>query len=200
MNSATRFCYAVPMKRSLLRVILLQAVLVFPAAAYSQMKIDLPLDTVRRAANKTYLDDLAVHDTALLYMPFCIDNGALFVPGWSSPADLANSQYPQSGLMLRVEVLPAKKVRGTLIDAAQAQAIAKGSPNAPSVLSTADYKKAVIAYVNTIYEGGFFGIGTCDEERRRKNPLRVLNLFSLESINGFTKLSDLLASVTTKER
>jgi hypothetical protein len=99
--------------------------------------------------------------------------------------------------MLRAEVLPAKKLKGTLIDAAQAQALAKGHPSAPSVLSMADYNKEVIGYVNSIYEGGLFGILSCEEECRL-NVLRVLNLFSLESINGFTKLSDLLASVTSK--
>ena len=192
-----RFCYALPMKRFLLTLVLVQAGLAFPAAVHSQVKIDLPLETVKKAANVTYLDDLAVHDTALLYLPFCIDNGAIYVPGWSTPRDLANSQYQESGLLLRVEVLPGKKLKASLVDGAQAQAIAKGRSNAPSVLSTTDYNKEVIAYLNHIYEGGLFGVGSCEEERRQ-NPLRVLNLFNLESINGFTKLSDLLASVTGK--
>jgi hypothetical protein len=40
---------------------------------------------------------------------------------------------------------------------------------------------------------------SCEDERRA-NPLRTLNLFSLESINGFSKVSELLASVTGKTK
>src|SRR5262249_9292092 len=100
------------------------------APTYGQMKLDLPADTVRKAANKTHLDDLAVHDTALIYRDFCLDNGSLFVPGWASPLDLANSTYQQNGIILRVEVLPGRKLKGTLVDGAQAQQIAKGQPSA----------------------------------------------------------------------
>jgi hypothetical protein len=187
------------MKRFLLTLLMAQAILVFPVSIYAQMKIDLPADTLRKLANVTYLDDLAIHDTALIAKYLCIDNGAIFVPGWTTLADLGNAQYQASGVMLRVEVLPGKKLKGTLIDAAQAQAVAKGRPNVPGTLSTAEYNNEVITYVDGLYKGGGFGIETCEEERRQ-NPLRTLNLFSLESINGFTKISDLIASVTPKQR
>jgi hypothetical protein len=52
-----------------------------------------------------------------------------------------------------------------------------------------------IDYIYGLYDGGWFGVMSCEEERRA-NPLRTLNLFSLESINGFSKVSELLASVT----
>jgi hypothetical protein len=45
---------------------------------------------------------------------------------------------------------------------------------------------------------GFFGVNSCDEIQR-ENALRPLTVYPLESINGFTKLSDLLASVTKNE-
>ena len=111
----------------------------------------------------------------------------------------ASSTYAASGLILRIEVLPGKKLKAILVDAAQAQAIAKGHSNEPKTLSTSDYNSAVIAYVHRFYEGGLFGVITCEEERRL-NPLRTLNLFSLENINGFVKISELLASVTAKGR
>jgi hypothetical protein len=189
------------MKRLLLIFVLVEAAAsLFAAPIYAQMKIDVPAETVRRAANTTYLDDLAVHDTAMIHPNFCVQNGALFVPGWTVPADLANSNYVPTGVIMRIEVFPGKTLKGTLIDAAQAQGIAKGRWNEPKTLSASDYNAAVINYVNLLYDGGrFFGVQTCEEERRA-NTLRTLNLFSLESINGFTKISELLASVTAKSR
>jgi hypothetical protein len=188
------------MNRNPLIFALLQAgAILFTASTYAQVKIDVPADIARRAANKTYLDDLAVHDTALFYQSLCVESGSLFVPGWTPPADLANSSFPATGLIMRVEVLPGKKLKATLIDAAQAQGIARGRSNEPKALSMSDYNAAVIDYVNRLYEGGDFGVPTCEEERRL-NSLRTLNLFSLESINGFTKISELLASVTAKNR
>jgi len=186
------------MKRFL--VILIHAsVAIFASSTLAQMKVDLPADTARRAAKTTYVDDLAVRDTALIYESFCIENGSLFVPGWTVPADLANSNYAASGLILRIEVLPGKKLKGTLIDAAQAQAIAKGRTNEPKTLSQEAFNDAVIAFVNRLYSGGAFGVASCEEERRT-NPLRTLNLLSLESVNGFSKVSELLASVTGKAK
>jgi hypothetical protein len=161
------------------------------------MKVDVSEDTIRRLANSTQLDDLAVNDTALIYRSMCLENGGLYVPGWTAPSDLAKSDYQQTGLMLRIQVLPGRKLRGTLVDAAQAQAIAKGRSNEPASLVGAAYNEAVISYIRGIYEGGFFGVLSCEDERR-SNPLRTLNLFSLESINGFNKISDLVASVTPK--
>ena len=163
------------------------------------MKIDASEETARRAANETHLDDLAVHDTALIYQSVCIENEGLFVPGWTSPADLAADSYQAIGLMMRIEVLPGRKLKATLVDAAQAQGIAKGRSNEPKTLSASDYNAQVIKFVNRLYDGGEFGINTCEEERRA-NTLRTLNLFSVESINGFTKISELLASATSKDR
>jgi hypothetical protein len=188
------------MKRLLHMVVSINAtVAVFACSALAQMKVDLPAETARRAANKTSLDDLAVRDTALIYQSLCVENGSLFVPGWTIPADLANSTYQERGIILRIEVLPGKKLKGTLIDAAQAQAIGKGHTNEPKVLSEAAFNEAVIQYVNNLYSGGAFGVMSCEEERRT-NPLRTLNLLSLESINGFSKVSELLASVTGKAK
>jgi hypothetical protein len=86
-----------------------------------------------------------------------------------------------------------------LIDAAQAQGIAKGLTKEPISLPEAEYRAEVIKFVKQLLDGGTFGIGTCDEERR-VNPFRTLNLFSVESINGFTKISELLSSVANKSR
>jgi hypothetical protein len=79
--------------------------------------------------------------------------------------------------MLWIQVLP-KKVKGTLVNAAQAQSIAKGNPKqAASVVDDA-YKEAVISYLKELYEGSLFAPLTCDDERRF-NPLRTLTVFSL---------------------
>jgi hypothetical protein len=186
------------MKR-LLVILIHASVALFACSALAQMKVDLPAETARRAANKTHLDDLAVRDTALIYQSLCVENGSLFVPGWTVPADLANSTYQQTGIILRIEVLPGKKLKGTLIDAAQAQGVARGRTNEPKALSESAFKQAVIEYVNGLYIGGLWGVMSCEEERRT-NPLRTLNLFSLESINDFSKVSELLASVTGKAK
>jgi hypothetical protein len=170
-----------------LRLALIQATALIAVPAFAQMKADLPADVVRHADNQTYLDDLVVNDTALIYPgSVCLDNGGLFVPGWTTPADLASTTYQASGVIMRIEVLPGKKLKGTLVDAAQAQEVAKGHSNAPRVLLQSDYNQAVIHYfLSLIYTGGEFGVKPCEQERR-ENPLRTLNLFSLESVNGFT--------------
>ena len=165
----------------------------FAGAAQSQVKLDAPADLVRRLAKQTYLEDLAVNDTAFLYSSSCIENGALFVPGWTRPADLGASDYAQTGVIIRITVQPGKKLRATLVDAAQAQAVAKGKLNASPSLTPEAYKEAVVTYVNNIYTGGIFGPLLCEDERRM-NPLRTLTLYPIESINGFSKISDLIAS------
>ena len=164
--------------------------------AYAQVKIDASSDAVRKAAGKIYLDDLSVNDTAMLYYPFCIKEESLYIMGWSVPVNLATNTYEQTGVILRVEVMPGKKLKATYVDAAQAQKVARGNATAPSSLSKADYNKAVIEQIDRIFSGGFFwDTGSCDELQQR-NPLRPLNLFAVQSINGFAKISDLLASVT----
>jgi DNA invertase Pin-like site-specific DNA recombinase len=103
--NAERFAASRPpgartMKR-LCTIILLQAsASLFACEAVSQMKIDVPADTVRKLANITYLEDLSVNDTALIYQTVCVENGGLFVPSWTVPSDLAKSEYKQTGLLL----------------------------------------------------------------------------------------------------
>lgn len=164
-----------------------------PNSSYSQMKLDTPADSVRRLANETYIEDLTVNDTAHVYNNICIENGGMYLPGWTQPADLANSSYAQTGVILKIQVLPGKKLKTTLVDAAQAQAVAKGKSNEPASLDPAAYRKAVIDYVNGLYKGTFFGPRLCEEERRG-NPVRTLTLYPVESINGYSKISDLIAS------
>src|SRR6266550_822633 len=88
-----------PMKHLLPIVIFYASVANFASSALAQMNLDLSAEIARRAANKTYLDDLSVRDTAFIYRNLCIENGSLFVPSWTVPADLANSDYPASGLI-----------------------------------------------------------------------------------------------------
>src|SRR4051794_20059439 len=101
----------------------------------------------------------------------------------SKRANLA-APGPATGVLLRVEVMPGKRLRGTYIDAAQAQKKAKGELSAPPALSPEQYKKELLSAITTIFLGGVWGVQTCDEEQRQ-NPLRKTSLFALENLNGF---------------
>jgi hypothetical protein len=63
-------------------------------------------------------------------------------------------------------------------------------------MSKADYNHEVRDRIAEIFDGDkfFSGTSSCDEVERI-NPLRHTDLYAVESINGFTKLSDLLAPV-----
>jgi hypothetical protein len=172
-------------------------VLLFCVNATAQVKMDVTSEDARKAAGQVYLDDLAVHDTALIYQNFCIKDGGLYVPGWTNPADLADTSWASTGIILRIEILPAKKIKGVWVDAAKAQHVAQGNTTASSTLNKEDYNKAVRDAVNRLFVGGDFGVNSCDDEQRQ-NPLRPMSLFSVESINGFTRISELLASVRSK--
>jgi hypothetical protein len=161
------------------------------SVAAAGMAVDISDDDVRQTLNTTYLEDLAVNDTALIYSNFCLQDGALFVPGWTQPAALARDAYTASGVILRVEVLPGRQLRGTYVDALQAQQIAKGNVGAPSAMSPNEYNQNVRQAIARIFQGGIWGTETCDQERGQ-NPLRKLTLFEVVSINGFTRLSELL--------
>ncbi len=165
--------------------------------ASAQVLIDISSEDARKAAEKTYLDDLAVHDTALIYEGFCIKDGGLYVPGWIEPANLAADTYAQKGIILRIEILPGKKIKGVWVDAAKAQHIAQGNAAAPDVLSKEDYNKEVIKRINGLFHGGFLGYNSCDEEQKL-NTLRTMTLYAVESINGFSKISELFTSVKQK--
>jgi hypothetical protein len=167
------------------------------ATAIAQVTIDISADAARKAAGIIYLEDLAVHDIALIYENFCVKDGGLYVPGWTIPANLAADTYTASGLILRIEIMPGRKIKGTWVDAAKAQRIAKGNTDTTDVLSKENYNQAVRRAISRIFDGGYFGVNSCDEIQR-ENALRPLTVYPLESINGFTKLSDLLASVTKK--
>ncbi|MFQ6238261.1 hypothetical protein [Sinorhizobium meliloti] len=166
-----------------------------PLSAAAEVLIDIDAHTARAAVQRTTLDDLSINDTALMHSSFCIKDQRLFVPGWTSPSSLGTDTYAANGVIFKAVVLPGKKLKITLVDAAQAQNVAKGNPSAPSVLSTEDYNKEVRGHINYLFSGGLFGTTTCDDEQRQ-NPLRTLTLFEVESINGFNSLSELLKSVS----
>lgn len=163
-------------------------------SSVAQVLMDAPYDRVLRANAQTTLDDLSINDTALIYRQVCLEGREMKVMGWAEPSDLANSTYNSSGILLKVTVLPGRRLRGTFVDAAQAQAIAKGNPSAPPVLSESDLKKEVREWLGQIYEGGYFGMATC-EQTASENPLREMTLFTLDSLNGATTISELLDSV-----
>jgi hypothetical protein len=126
------------------------------ATAIAQVTIDISADAARKAAGTIYLEDLAVHDTALIYENFCVKDGSLYVPGWTIPANLAADTYTASGLILRIEIMPGRKIKGTWVDAAKAQRIAKGNTDTTDVISKENYNQAVRKAIARIFDGGFF--------------------------------------------
>ena len=113
------------------------------------------------------------------------------------PADLADGSFFATGIALRIEILPGKELKGIWVDAAKAQQIAKGNSKAKSVLDKDEYSKVARQHIRNIFFGGFVGTQSCDDEQRA-NPLRLMNLYAVESINGFSKISELLTSVKAK--
>jgi hypothetical protein len=167
--------------------------------AFSQVKLDVTRDVARQAAGETTIDDLAVHDTAFVYRPYCIKDSALYIPGWTTPLDLAATSYDQTGTVLKIEILPGKRLKGTFVDAAQAQRVARGATNAPSSLSKEDYGRSIISTINGLFSGGAFGTNDCDEELRT-NPLQKTTLYVVDSLNGFHKISELLGDALSKAK
>ena len=108
--------------------------------------------------------------------------------------ELANDQRDETGIDLRVEVLPGKHVVGTFVDGRQAQLKARGQVNAPPSLSSEGYKEAVIHQLNWIVSGGLFGTKICDLERA-ENFLRPYVLYPVDSLNGHETLSSLFESL-----
>jgi hypothetical protein len=168
----------------------------FCSFAQAQVEVDISSETAKRATDIKSLDDLVVKDTALLYSgSFCVNDGMLYMPGWLQLADLTQTNLASAGLILSVEVLPGKKLRGRFVDAAQAQKIAQGKTTEPSNMTKDEYNAEVIKSIYNLFDGGFFGTNQCEDEQKQ-SPLRKMNLFAVESLNGYTKISDLLASVT----
>ena len=162
--------------------------------AFAQVTIDVDSETARKASGETNLSDLSVNDTAIIYSTFCATDKNLYLPGWKSPTNLADATYAATGVLLKVVILPGKRVKLTYVDAAQAQSIAKGNASAPAVLSKEAYAKAVMSDVANIFDGGLFGTEDC-EQLRARNPLRPLELYEVDSINGFRTISELMKSI-----
>jgi hypothetical protein len=176
-------------------ILLTSFLLVLISPARSEVLIDIDETVMLQASGETTLDGLSVNDTALLYTRFCISDGKLYIPGWTKPADLAASTHTPSGVMLKVTVMPGKEIRAVFVDAAQAQSIAKGNASSPPVLSPQKFNEEVISDLSRIFRGGdIVGTMTC-QKLQENNPLRKLQLFEVNSINGFNSLSALLKSV-----
>src|SRR5262249_30881890 len=120
----------------------------------------------------------------------------LYIASWTAPDDLAGQADDASGVVLSVEVLPSKKLRGVYVDARQAQLKARGNADAPASLSNEDYRRAVRQQISWIFEGAEFGTLSCDDVAK-SNPLRTGDFYAVESLNGYTTLSQLLRSVAT---
>jgi hypothetical protein len=100
------------------------------------------------------------------------------------------------GTILKIEVLPGKKLKATYVDATQAQKIARGQPRAVSNISKDDYNNSIIEEIDSLFDPGIFvDVRDCDE-LIKLNFMRPTQLYAIDTLNGFTKISELLASVT----
>lgn len=86
-------------------------IIVSCTTAIAQVTIDISADEARKVAGIIYLEDLAVHDTALIYQNFCVKDSGLYIPGWTVPANLAADSYTASGIILRIEIIPGGMLR-----------------------------------------------------------------------------------------
>jgi hypothetical protein len=96
-----------------------------------------------------------------------------------------------TGILLKIEVLSGRRLRAQFVDATQAQSIARGNQKSSPVLDDSGYKNAILAQINDLYRTTIFGTVDCDE-LQRENTLRTLTLYSMETLNSFDKISDLL--------
>jgi hypothetical protein len=117
--------------------------------AHAQVQLDARLPGT---AALVLLEDLSINDSALFYSSFCFKNGGLLVPGWTRPADLANSTSSAGGINLKLQVLSGHRLKAAYIDAAQAQNKSKGNPSAPQVLSKEQYTQEILAIIRSIYQ------------------------------------------------
>jgi hypothetical protein len=157
------------------------------------MPVDITYEEVRRVSTTISLEDLSINDTGFLHGNFCIDNEMLYMPGWSVVQDLAGSQYDASGIMYQARVLPGRKVELRVVDAAQAQKVARGFISAEKTLDDKSFNERILSMIENLFRSSFFGSRAC-AAADRDNPLRDIVLFSVESINGHARMSDLLAS------
>lgn len=161
--------------------------------AQADVVLDVTYDQVKAASNSLDLGDLSVNDTAFLYNPFCFEDNKLFVPVTERPTDLAGSEYDASGIIYQVKVLPGHKLSIRIVDARQAQLIARGTVDAAPSLSQPDFNSKIVDGIEALFRDNFFSSPIC-AVARSKSPLIDLQLYTVESINGFNKLSDLLQS------
>jgi hypothetical protein len=121
--------------------------------------------------------------------------------GWTVPINYSNDTDTASGVILHIRIQPGKRLTAEFVDARQVQLKAQGNPNAAIVLSKDEYNKAVRDKIEQIFSGGFFGTVSC-EDVLKSNTLRKTELFAVENLNGYKKLSELLKAVSaaTPER
>lgn len=163
--------------------------------ATAQVTLDVDNDRVRRAAGDTYLEDLAVNDTAMFHTGnFCISDAKLYMPGWAEPSDLANQTYAASTIMIKATLLPGRRIKAVFVDGAQAQSVAKGNTNASPTLSQGDLHKAIRQWISNLYQGGGFYTDLCDQ-LAAQNPMRPMTLYPVETLNSYVAISELLKSV-----
>jgi hypothetical protein len=122
--------------------------------ARAQVQIDINDNQARQAAGRTYLEDLAIHDTALIYTgSLCVKDGAIYVPNWVEPANLANGTYTSTGIIAKSEVLPGRRLKILLVDERQAQLQALGRVGEKSDMTKEDYNKQVRDFIHGMFVG-----------------------------------------------
>ncbi len=178
---------------SRLLIVLLPIMVSSPALA--QVQVDIDQETASRSANRIEIRGLSVNDIAYLYSAYCIKDGGLFVTGWSIPVNYGDSTWNASGIVTQIEVLPGRKIEAKFVDARQAQLKAQGNTKYEVEMPKEEYNKLVREKVSSFFNGGFLDSSPMCDEILKANPMQKPDLFAVDSLNGFKKLSELLKSV-----
>jgi hypothetical protein len=165
----------------------------FPA--FPQVQVDIDQETASRAANNIEIRSLSVNDSAYVYSAYCIKDGGLYMTGWATPANYADTTWNATGIITQIKILPGRKVEAKFVDARQAQLKAQGNSKYEMEMSKEEYNRLVREKISSFFIGRFFDSSPMCDEILKANPLQKPDLYAVESLNGFKKLSELLKSV-----
>lgn len=163
-------------------------------SATAQVVVDVDIEQLKNDAGELTLADMSVNDTVYFYRGLCVKDGLIYAPSSINVLDLAAVDSEATGVILRARILPARELAVTIVDAAQAQMIAKGQVSAPVVLTDLEYANAVLGAVRFLLDPAFSS-SSCDIQAMWR-PLVQHTLYTVSTINEQNSLSGLLASVS----
>lgn len=144
------------MNLNFLSLVQIAVVIVFaPMAAVSQVAFDVTVEDLKERTNRISLGDLSVNDTAYISPDFCTIDGVLHLPSVTRPTNFANWTTSATGITFQATMLPGKRVSLKLMDAAQAQKLARGDVSETQTMT----REAMLLEASEQFER-FFAAGT----------------------------------------